>query len=80
MLIDCNSCAARPAACSDCVVTVLLGPVDGELDLEPAEYDALGALAGEGLVPPLRMVPVVREPPTDRSAGAAERGGLRGTA
>lgn len=75
MLIDCNSCAARPAACSDCVVTVLLGPIEGELDLEPEEFDALGALAGGGLVPPLRMVPVIR----DRPETVVEDDRLRGT-
>jgi hypothetical protein len=25
--IDCGSCLARPAACGDCIVTVLLGPI-----------------------------------------------------
>ncbi|QHB99189.1 hypothetical protein EK0264_02050 [Epidermidibacterium keratini] len=59
MLIDCNSCTARPAACEDCVMTVLLGPIDGELELDDSETQALDALADGGLVPPLRMVPML---------------------
>lgn len=30
MIIDCDGCRARGPACHDCVVTVLLGPADGE--------------------------------------------------
>ena len=56
MLIDCESCTGRaldPPACSDCVVSVLLGPPLGEV--EAPEVAALAVLAGSGLVPPLRM-------------------------
>ena len=51
--IDCASCLARPAACGDCIVSVLLGPpgaIGGE------EQAAFAVLAGSGLVPPLRLV------------------------
>lgn len=51
--IDCHTCLARPAACGDCIVSVLLGPpgaIGGE------EQAAFAVLAGSGLVPPLRLV------------------------
>jgi hypothetical protein len=53
LTIDCASCLARPAACGDCIVSVLLGPpgaIGGE------EQAAFAVLAGSGLVPPLRLV------------------------
>ena len=40
-------------------MTVLLGPIDGELELDDSEAQALDALADGGLVPPLRMVPMI---------------------
>ena len=56
--IDCDRCAARGPACDDCVVTVLLGlPASGGVRLDDDECRALSALAGSGLVPPLRLVP-----------------------
>lgn len=58
MLIDCESCAAKPAACTDCVVTVLLGMPGSEPDLDATEQRAIDALAGGGLIPPLRLVPI----------------------
>ena len=58
MLIDCDSCTVKGAACGDCVVTVLLGsPPEGvELELDPVEQAAINTLAEHGLVPPLRLV------------------------
>lgn len=57
MIIDCDHCAVRgPAACGDCVVTVLLGTPPGGVELDESERQALEALAGAGLVPPLRLV------------------------
>ena len=55
MRIDCDVCVARGPACDDCVVTVFLG-LPPQVDLEPVEAAALGALAAGGLVPPLRLV------------------------
>lgn len=54
MYIDCDRCEMRGLACSDCVVSVLLGPIEPELDGE--ERAAIGVLAEAGLVPPLRLV------------------------
>lgn len=55
MLIDCDSCVAGPAACSDCVVSVLLGTPDGG-HLVSEEERVIGVLSESGLVPPLRLV------------------------
>ncbi len=59
--VDCDTCVARGAACSDCVVMVLLGNSGGVVDLDPDEQAALQALAGSGLVPPLRLLPGARQ-------------------
>lgn len=59
MLIDCDTCTARPAACGDCVVTFLTVPVRSPtgsgVDLVEGEREALDVLAASGLVPPLRL-------------------------
>ncbi|MFC5382284.1 hypothetical protein [Aquipuribacter nitratireducens] len=70
MLIDCDTCTARPAGCQDCVVTHLLGagPAAGRpaADLTSGEVAAVAVLAASGLVPPLRLTPP--------AGGAAARG------
>jgi hypothetical protein len=53
MLIDCSSCIMRDIACSDCVVTALLGPMPESLD---SHKDVLEVLATAGLVAPLRLI------------------------
>jgi hypothetical protein len=58
--VDCKACVARGPACSDCVISVLLGAPGREVDLDPAEQVALSALADSGLVPPLRLIPGAR--------------------
>jgi len=86
MLIDCDTCAVRGPACDDCVVSVLLaGPgvhAHGEPpapvappapELDAAERAAIAVLAGCGLVPPLRLVPL--DPPAAGSAGGGRRAG-----
>jgi hypothetical protein len=71
MIIDCDRCQVRGAACGDCVVGVFLGVPgvrsDGTtpqgqpsgaraVQLDAPEYHALNVLAEEGLVPRLRLV------------------------
>jgi hypothetical protein len=58
--VDCDDCSARGPACTDCVVSVLLGMPGPRVDLDDDEQQALSALAGSGLVPPLRLVPTAR--------------------
>ena len=58
--VDCDTCSVRGPACTDCVVTVLLGLPGPRVDLDGDEQQALSALAGSGLVPPLRLVPRTR--------------------
>jgi len=67
MHVDCDDCAVRGPACSGCVVTVLLGaPPDG-VEWDETERAAIGVLADSGLVPPLRLVPALRQ--RKRAAG-----------
>lgn len=67
MEIDCGTCIARPRACSDCVISVLMGVPgdrDERVELVAEEQQALAVLADQGLVPPLRLVrPVPAEEP-----------------
>lgn len=57
-LIDCDRCTVRGAACTDCVVSVMLG--GPPLDLDAEEARALDVLARGGLVPSLRMTSLPR--------------------
>lgn len=83
MLIDCDSCEVRDIACSDCVVSVLLGmpAPEAPVDLDESERTAIGVLAQSGLVPPLRLVPgdtgTSRDGAAydDRHAGGSARAG-----
>jgi hypothetical protein len=55
VLIDCDRCAAREVACSDCVVTALLGMPGPKREIGEAEGRALRVLADARLVSPLRL-------------------------
>lgn len=55
MLIDCDRCVIRGAACSDCVMTVLLDRPCQRHEIGAEEFRALQVLAGARLVPPLRL-------------------------
>jgi hypothetical protein len=57
MLIECDRCVVRGAACSDCVVTALVRPPGPDGELGEAECRALRVLADARLVPPLRLRP-----------------------
>jgi hypothetical protein len=56
MIIDCNTCDMRETiACSDCVVSVLVGD-NGILQLAEAEQAAIDSMSSVGLVSPIRLV------------------------
>lgn len=64
MIIDCDSCDARPTACGDCVIGVLLGAPSESgtsvVQLDAPERRALDVLADQGLVPRLRLATPTR--------------------
>jgi hypothetical protein len=57
MVVDCDSCEVRGKACQDCVVSVLLG-APPNIELDANEQRAIDVLAGAGLVPKLRLIPI----------------------
>ncbi len=66
VVVDCDRCVVRsPAACGDCIVTVLLGAPPEGIEIAADEQAALDALAEGGLVPPLRLVVGYPERRTD---------------
>jgi hypothetical protein len=54
--VDCDTCSVRGPACSDCVITFLLGAPPSGVQIGQEERRAIEALAAGGLVPPLRLV------------------------
>ncbi|MBK1786227.1 hypothetical protein [Prauserella cavernicola] len=66
LVIDCDRCQVRGDACSECVVSVLLG-APPSVEWDPAEQRAVDALAEAGMVPRLRLVP--ERPRKQRRAG-----------
>jgi hypothetical protein len=68
MIIDCDTCVMRDISCGDCVVTAILSAGRGGVELDSSECDALGALAGGGLLPPLRLVPALTVRPASDHA------------
>jgi hypothetical protein len=66
MIIDCDDCAVRGAACKDCVISVLIGTPGSDVaggaptTLRDDERAALEALADAGMAPRLRLVPIHR--------------------
>jgi hypothetical protein len=69
MLIDCDTCTARPTGCADCVVTVLLGAPPGRPSTDPVvvpmsgrthptldERGVTGITAEDVVVPPTGVV------------------------
>lgn len=74
MLVDCTVCAVRGPACTDCVVSALLGVPDAAGDaLAADEVRALDAMACGGLLPPLRLVHAVARIEPETWAPAASR-------
>lgn len=84
MIIDCDSCQVRGAACGDCVIGVLMGDPAAAAEeagaacglpsgapivqLDAPERRALAVLADQGLVPRLRLV----APEPRRASGAGD--------
>lgn len=56
MIIDCDTCVVRGAACAECVISCLLGEPRETVEVDAAEQLALRVLADGGLLPPLRLV------------------------
>jgi hypothetical protein len=79
MIVDCDLCAVRGTACGDCVITVLLGEPPGAgagiVRLDDTERRALDALAGAGMVPRLRLVPVAAQGSSHNRRNIARRTG-----
>jgi len=68
VIVDCDTCVARGPACGDCVVTSLLGLPEwwATEGVAGEEMTALAVLADSGLVPPLRLLPLIA---SDEPAG-----------
>ena len=58
MKIDCTTCEMyRSEHCDDCLVTAMLHPPDGVVEIDESLDPSLDALAGAGLIPLLRFRP-----------------------
>lgn len=57
--VDCGRCVLRGIACSDCVIGVLVD-APGPVEWDETEWRAVETLAEAGLVPRLRLSPVLR--------------------
>jgi hypothetical protein len=57
MLIDCDTCAARGAACGECLLSAVIEAPSGGLELDHGELRALAVFARAGLLPELRVPP-----------------------
>ena len=66
MRIDCDSCEMQGTHnCDDCLVTALLHPPVGAVEIPDELEGSLGALSGQGLVPVLRFRPRDEEPASE---------------
>ncbi|MEA2507714.1 MAG: hypothetical protein QOH48_2332 [Actinomycetota bacterium] len=71
MKIDCTRCEMyRSDHCADCLVTALLHPPEGELEIDEDLDPSLQALTGAGLIPVLKFRPR-REPPAEEASEAS---------
>lgn len=76
MKIDCTQCEMyRSDHCDDCLVTALLHPPEGAVDIDDELANPLGTLSQAGLIPILRFRPRTdtrpeRPPDHGRSAEA----------
>ncbi|MDP9068943.1 MAG: hypothetical protein M3N53_11465 [Actinomycetota bacterium] len=74
MRIECSDCEMyRSQHCDECLVTALLHPPDGVVDIDEDLDPGLRALSGAGLIPILRFRPRAAAPSPeedDQVAGA----------
>ena len=67
MRIDCTQCEMyRSHHCDDCLVTALLHPPEGAVDIDERLDPPLRALSDAGLVPVLRFRPRDERSPDER--------------
>ncbi len=58
MHVDCNACRMKDTHhCDDCLVTAVLHPPEGVVEIDDALEAPLRALATAGLIPVLRFRP-----------------------
>lgn len=70
MRIECTECEMfETSHCDDCLVTALLHPPDGIVEIDEDLDAPLQALSGAGLIPVLRFRP--RDPDERRPAAEA---------
>ncbi len=73
MKIDCHECEMyRSQHCDDCLVSALLHPPEGVVDLDEELDPTLRSLSGAGLIPVLRFRP--RTDPTPPPDPVADTG------
>ncbi len=71
MQIDCHECEMyRSEHCDDCLVTALLHPPDGVVDIDDTLDPALAALSGAALIPVLKFRPRSEKTPSSAEAEA----------
>lgn len=69
MKIDCTTCEMyRSEHCDDCLVTAMLHPPDGIVEIDEGLDSPLKTLSGAGLIPVLRFRPRTEEPPAADTA------------
>ncbi|MDQ3962571.1 MAG: hypothetical protein M3277_01435 [Actinomycetota bacterium] len=65
MKIVCQDCSMYQSShCDDCLVTALVHPPDGVVEIDEELDDSLQALSGAGLIPILRFRPRAPTPAT----------------
>lgn len=63
MKIVCQDCSMYQSShCDDCLVTALVHPPDGVVDIDEELDESLQALSGAGLIPILRFRPRAEAP------------------
>ena len=74
MRIECTNCEMyRSTHCDDCLVTALLHPPDGVVEIDDELEGSLETLSGAGLIPVLRFRPRTEDISSD-PPGTAEVG------